>query len=204
MKPSERRALEAEKRAQREAEARERELTKKNKDTSTEENISVSEDTMAEQTDSADIPQSAEPYKRKEGFFQSHIRLITFIITATLILTVLGPIGIDMLVAAKRDKVINNKEDISIDRVYSVYDNASVIEWKNFRNFNYTDYSYESQSGDYQVREYPISGLRLKLKVGGPKLSNRPDYVYLIDYKTGEYINVLKEDPRDFVRLITD
>lgn len=204
MKPSERRALEAEKRAQREAQARERELTKDKKEASTDEYLTVSDTTETDEANNAEAKQDSQPYKRKEGFFQSHIRLITFIITATLIITVLGPIGIDMLVAAKRDKVINNKEDISIDSVYSVYDNASVIEWKNFRNFNYTDYSYESKVGDYQVREYPISSSRLKLKVGGPKLGNRPDYVYLIDYKTGEYIDVLKQDPRDFVRLITD
>lgn len=189
MKPSEKRALEAEKR--RIAEERAASEIQKQDAPST----------------VTDTPQGSydakpyKPYKRKEGFFQSHIRLITFIITATLVLTVLGPLGIDMLVAAKKDKVVNNKKDIDITTVYLIYDNAEVIEWKNFRNFNYTDYSYDAKNGEYFVREYPISNSRLILKVGGSSLNPQPDYVYLIDYRSGEYIDVLKDDPRDFVKL---
>ncbi len=203
MKPSERRALEAEKRAQKEAEERERELTLDRKNTPVD--IPVPQETFeAEEQSDTTVAESSEPYKRKEGFFQSHIRLITFIITATLLLTVLGPLGVDMIVAAKNNKTVNNKEDISISTVYSVYDNAEVIEWKNFRNFNYTDYSYDSDTGTYQVREYPISNSRLVLKVGGPSLSNRPDYIYLIDYRSGEHIDVFREDPRDYVKQMEE
>ena len=70
MKPSERRALEAEKRAQKEAEQRERELLK-----------------GSSKWDSVDTD-DGKP--RKESFFQNHVKLITFVICATLILTVLG------------------------------------------------------------------------------------------------------------------
>ena len=188
MKPSEKRAFEAEKRRM----AEERAAVEKQK-----------QDAPSTVTDTPQCGEDAppcKPYKRKEGFIQSHIRLITFIITATLVLTILGPLGIDMLVAAKKDKVVNNKKDIDITTVYSIYDNADVIEWKNFRNFNYTDYSYDSKNGEYYVREYPISNSRLVLKVGGSSLNTQPDYIYLIDYRSGEYINVLKEDPRDFVK----
>ena len=188
MKPSEKRALEAEKRRLAEeraaSEMQEQEVTS----------------TLTDTPQGSDDAKPYKPYKRKEGFFQSHIRLITFIITATLVLTVLGPLGIDMLVAAKKDKVVNNKKDIDITTVYSIYDNADVIEWKNFRNFNYTDYSYDAKNGEYYVREYPISNSRLVLKVGGSSLNTQPDYVYLIDYRSGEYIDVLKNDPRDFVK----
>lgn len=205
MKPSERRALEAEKRSQREAKTHEKELTKNANKSETENDIptDVTGETSAEEY----IPQRKEgdkPYKRKEGFFQSHIRLITFIITATLVLTVLGPLGVDMIVAAKNDKIVNNKEDISITTIYSVYDNAEIIEWKNFRNFNYTDFSYDSDTGTYQVREYPVNSSRLVLKVGGPALSNRPDYIYLIDYRTGEKIDVYREDPRDYIKQMEE
>ena len=188
MKPSEKRALEAEKRRIAEeraaSEMQEQEVTS----------------TLTDTPQGSDDAKPYKPYKRKEGFFQSHIRLITFIITATLVLTVLGPLGIDMLVAAKKDKVVNNKKDIDITTVYSIYDNADVIEWKNFRNFNYTDYSYDAKNGEYYVREYPISNSRLVLKVGGSSLNTQPDYVYLIDYRSGEHIDVLKDDPRDFVK----
>lgn len=188
MKPSEKRAFEAEKRRIAEeraaSEMQEQEVTS----------------TVTDTPQGSEDAKPYKPYKRKEGFFQSHIRLITFIITATLVLTVLGPLGIDMLVAAKKDKVVNNKNDMGITTVYSIYDNADVIEWKNFRNFNYTDYSYDAKNGEYYVREYPISNSRLVLKVGGSSLNPQPDYVYLIDYRSGEHIDVLKDDPRDFVR----
>ena len=188
MKPSEKRALEAEKRRIAEeraaSEMQEQEVTY----------------TVTDTPQGSEDAKPFKPYKRKEGFFQSHIRLITFIITATLVLTILGPLGIDMLVAAKKDKVVNSKKDIDITTVYSIYDNADVIEWKNFRNFNYTDYSYDAKNGEYFVREYPISNSRLVLKVGGSSLNPQPDYVYLIDYRSGEYIDVLKNDPRDFIK----
>ena len=37
-------------------------------------------------------------------------------------------------------------------------------------------------------------------KISLPEIKNRPDYVYLIDYETGEYIDVLLDDPREFVK----
>ena len=143
-------------------------------------------------------------YKRKEGFFQAHVRLITFIITATLVMTVLGPLGIDMLVASKNEKGVTNKKDMEISTVYLVHDNAAIIEWKNFDAFNYADLSYEHQNGRYIVREYPIANSRLVLKVGGPDSRVHPEYIQLIDYRSGEYVNVLVDDPRDFVTQIEE
>lgn len=146
------------------------------------------------------IAQEYKPYKRKEGFFQAHVRLITFIITATLVMTVLGPLGIDMLVASKNNKGVTNLKDMEMETVFLIHDNASVIGWKNFEKFNYTDLSYESRTGKYFVREYPIANSDLVLKVGGPSTKNHPEYIQLIDYRSGEYVNVLVDDPRDFVR----
>ena len=143
-------------------------------------------------------------YKRKEGFFQAHVRLITFIITATLVMTVLGPLGIDMLVASKNEKGVTNKKDMEISTVYLVHDNAAIIEWKNFDAFNYADLSYEHQNGRYIVREYPIANSRLVLKVGGPDSRVHPEYIQLIDYRSGQYVNVLVDDPRDFVSTIEE
>ncbi len=188
MKPSEKRALREQRLREAEERAREELLIGSEKEPEPTETYEVHTDT------------ENQPYKRKEGFFQAHIRLITFIITATLCLTVLGPLGIDMLVASKKNKTVNDLRDIDMKTVFAVHDNADVIEWKNFRNFNYTDYSYESKDGKYLVREYPVANSRLVLKVGGSSLSARPDYIQLIDYRSGEYVNVLVDDPRDFVK----
>jgi hypothetical protein len=195
MKPSERRAL----REQKLRMARESENEK-----AAPENNEVAHSYEVTENQSAPSTASSKPYKRKEGFFGAHVRLITFIITATLVLTVLGPIGIDMLVAYRNNKTVNNMNDIDIETVYDIYDSREAIQWKHLRSFNYTDYSYDAKGGRYLVREYSISGSRLVLKVGGPELSAHPDYIQLIDYRTGEYIDVLKEDPREFVRSLED
>ena len=199
MKPSERRALEAEKRAQREAEARERELTAEKKEDT------QKEQPLAEEGEGApEIKADEKPYRRKEGFFQSHIRLITFIITATLILTVFGPLGVDMLVAAKNDKIVNNKEDISIETVYKIYDLYDSVHWGSFKNFNYTDYSDKVEGNLVYEREYPVKDSRLVVKAGGSSMSDKPEYIYLIDYRDGIRIDLKKEDPRDYVKQMED
>ena len=201
MKPSEKRALREAKLKAAEQEAMSAPAPEKpaqeeapQKENIQEENIQEENTSGAEHT----------PYVRKEGFFGAHIRLITFIITATLVLTVFGPLGVDMLVASKNNRGVTNLEDMSIDTVYTIHRNADVIEWKNLQKFNYSDYSYENEGGKYLVREYPIADSRLVLKVGGPKLASKPEYIQLIDYRSGEYVNVLLEDPRDFVKAIEE
>ena len=188
MKPSEKRALEAERRRLAEEKA--------------EENL-VHADSLAE-NDMRELHASGadKQYRRKESFFKNHIRLITFIITSALVLIFLSPIGIDMLVSMKKDKVITNKVDMDIDAIYAIYDNQAAVKWSNFDKYNYTDYSYNTKKGEYRIREYPISDSRLMLKVGGPSKSSNPDYIQLIDYKTGKFTDVFKSNPRDLVRSI--
>ncbi len=198
MKPSEKRALEAEKRAQREAAERERELEREAKRTKKEEELPES-DTIGN-TEQASPDDNLTGYKRKEGFIQSHIRLITFIVTSALVLFVLGPLGIDMLVASKNDKIVNNKEDISIETVYKIYDLYDSIHWGSFKNFNYTDYSDKVEGILVYEREYPVKNSRLVVKAGGSSMSDRPEYIYLIDYKNGKRIDLKKEDPRGYVK----
>lgn len=184
MKPSEKRALKEQKLREAEESIQTRELIPEE----------VEPETVERQA------QEGKPYKRKEGFFQAHVRLITFIITATLVMTVLGPLGIDMLVASKNNKGVTNLKDMDIETVYLIHDNASIIQWKNFEKFNYSDLSYDSKTGKYFVREYPIANSDLVLKVGGPSTKTHPDYAQLIDYRSGEYVDVLVDDPRDFVK----
>jgi hypothetical protein len=153
-------------------------------------------------------PKSQKPKEPKEPkynadrgsirrFFDSHVRLITFIISAVVVLGVLSPFGIDMLVSSMQDEKVTDKKDISMGAVQSIYDNAESMTWRSFENFNYTDYSRED--GKYFIREYPISDSKLVLKVGGSKLSGTPDYIYLISYETGEHVDLMKEDAKEFI-----
>ncbi len=191
MRPSEKRALQEEKR---------RSLQEAK---NAESDISAPKVTAPEVTAYEMASDRKTVYKRKEGFFQSHVRLITFLIVGTLVLG--GFVfGIDMFVASRNNKTVDNMKDMDIETVFAVYDNADIIEWKSFRNFNYTDYSYEAKKGKYFVREYPISDSRLVLKVGGSSLDPHPDYAQLIDYRSGAHIDVFKEDPRDFIKEIEE
>ena len=202
MKPSERRALEAEKRAQKEAAERERELEReaKKREPDASDIPPVAHLDTEVQTDPACKCRKSTGYKRKEGFIQSHIRLITFIITSALVLFVLGPLGVDMLVASKNGKIVNNKEDISIDTVCKIYDLYDSVHWGSFKNFNYTDYSDKVDGVVVYEREYPVKNSRLIVKAGGSSLSKSPEYIYLIDYKTGVRIDLGKQDPRGYIK----
>ena len=203
MKPSEKRALEAEKRAQREAAERERELEREAAKAGKEENpteLNVDENIDRQ----APHKESTTGYKRREGFIQSHIRLITFIITSAIVLFVLGPLGVDMLVASKNDKIVNNKEDISIETVYKIYDLYDSVHWGSFKNFNYTDYSDKVEGVLIYEREYPVKDSRLVVKAGGSSMKDSPEYIYLIDYRSGVRIDLKKEDPRNYVKTMTE
>lgn len=200
MKPSERRAIQAEKRAEEEAKRREAELlTEKQSDEKADDTEQAEYEVYIHPKRKAD-----KPYKRKEGFIQSHIRLITFIITTVLVLFVVGPVGIDMLVAHRNAKTVDSMQDISIETIYSIYDNADIIQWSSFKNFNYTDYSDSHDGVTTYERTYPVKDSRLVLKVGGESTLNRPEYIQLIDYRSGKFIDVYKYDPREFIRDLDD
>ena len=184
MKPSERRAL------------RQAELAAK---------MAEEQNKSAEQTDETAVKRKRffarkeSQSSRKEGFFQANVRLITFIITAAVVI-VLGPWGIDMLIASeKQTHSVTDRKDISVEEVYAVHDYASQIKWTYFDKFNYEDHSYYTNWEKYIVREYKVAGTRLVLKVGGPQKLKYPQFVQLIDYDTGDYVDVLAENPRHFV-----
>lgn len=154
-------------------------------------------------TEQASAPekQNGRPYKRKEGFFQSHIRLITFIISSALVLFVLGPLGIDMLIASRNAQTVTDKKDITVNEVCAIYNRGGRITWYYFDDYNYTDYS--SRKNGKRTREYPIKGSSLVLRVQGEYRGDKIYLVHLIDYSgngdgVDQYVDVLTEDPRDF------
>ena len=190
MKPSERRALEAEKRAQKDAEQRESELLK-----------------GSSRWDSADTDDSKP---RKESFFQNHVKLITFAICAVLILTVLGPWGVDRLVSKHRESIfgkeIDGKKDITVSEIVALANKGVALTWNDFEKYNYTDLSYEYRDDvtnktrvEYQ-REYSVDG-SLVVKVIGSSLKGSPSFVQLIYYgRDAEVINEIRgEDITDFL-----
>ena len=184
MKPSERRAMQEQKRAQMETEWNDKKVAEEHSD-----------------INDASHNRDGKPYKRREGFFQSHIRLITFIISSALVLFVLGPLGIDMLIASRNAQTVTDKKDITINEVCAIYNRGGRITWDYFDDYNYTDYS--SRKNGKRTREYPIKGSSLILRVQGEYRGDKIYYVHLIDYSgkgdgVDQYVDVLVEDPRDF------
>lgn len=186
MKPSERRALEAEKRAQREAEVKERSL----------------------QSDcgSADDGNS----EKREGFFSKHVRIITFAICVVLILTVLGPWSIDRLVTKHRESIfgsdMSNKEDITPNDIVALARLGETLTWNDLNDFNYNDLSQDyldevtnKKRTEYR-REYAVDGM-LVVRVIGNSLSGRPASVQLLYYgKDAEVMNEIRgKDVTDFL-----
>ncbi len=232
MKPSERRALEAEMRAQKEAEQREKLLEAKSKRQESANHGAVHnpatpsrEEKMNSDAEYKKLPEEEIIVKgdgyHRESFFGRHVKLITFIICLTLILTVIGPWGVDRMVDKGRQDIygdeVVNKNDLSVNGVMLLAQMGETITWDSFSNLNYIDYSFEKNDVLTQIREYPIEGTSLVLRVGGTetgkvieyklkgtnivlfrksdlKLSETPDYVRLIDYSSGEFIDDIRKD----------
>lgn len=227
MKPSERRALEAEERARKEAEQREKLLEAKAK-----RQAPVSEARPMEETERVNT--SAE-YKKlpeeeihvkgdgyhRESFFGNHVKLITFIICVALMVTVVGPWGVERLVDKGRQEIygkeVDNKTTLSVEGLYLLADMGDDLTWESLTHLRYTDYSYEKDGINTVIREYSVSGTELVLRVGGSevgtvkeygipgtnivlfrqkdlKLPSQPDYVRLIDYKSGDFVNDIRKD----------
>lgn len=216
MKPSERRALEEEKRRQKEAEEREKLLAAKAKrqkdrdnredpiDDETERNADKSYKKLPEE----EIEVEGDGYHR-EGFFGSHIRLITFIITLALVLTVLGPWGIDYLVSKSRSGWVDKGGDsnlpfITVKQVISLSNRGDSITWENLSEYNYEDYSYEKEGKTTYNRKYYVAeDSNLCLEVIGYTNTGKPDIVRLIDYNSPEgmksYIDIRQDSAEDFL-----
>ena len=186
MKPSERRALQEQKQAQREAELNEGSAFNRKESYGTTDN------------------------EKREGFFSRNVRIITFAICVVLILTVLGPWSVDRLVEKQRESIfgssMTNKENITVSDIIYLAEQGDALTWSDFDKFNYTDFSYEyrdeatnKKKTEYQ-REYSVDGV-LIVKVVGSSLSGRPACVQLIYYIGGDSINEMRgTDVREFLK----
>ena len=217
MRPSERRALEAEKRAQKEAAAREKVLEKQAQkvekikakidaeptDYTADESERVNMDAEYRKLPEEEIEVKGDGYHR-ESFFGNHVRLITFIITAALVLTVLGPWGIDMLVSKSRSGWAGGNEvegiDITVNDFVRITELGRDITWKDFSGYSYDDSTYTKNGKTTYNHKYCFEeNKNLCVEVIGYSDSGVPDIIRLIDYDSGEYIDVKKESARNFL-----
>lgn len=218
MKPSERRALEAEKRARQAAEFRERELQKearvaekrdkKTKPTLPEAPVEdytakINEDATYKKLPEGEIEVKGDGIHR-EGFFSNHARLIAFIITAALVLFVLGPLGVDMLVAHSRSSWNGNEKGgdktMTVTDLVALSQKGENIEWDDLDGYKYTDNSYTKEKKTTYNHKYDIAESNdLCLEVIGSDDSDKPEIVRLIDYNSGAFIDIRTTNVSEFL-----
>lgn len=132
--------------------------------------------------------------ERNEGFVQSHIRIITFIVCSVVLA---GVITLWCIFRNSNNPIdITNKTDITMMNIYGISEKKNNIMWSDFDMYNYEDQSY---SGAVK-REYEVKGTDYVVWVGGKNADGKPEYVYLINMATSKHIDLTKDDPRDFVK----
>ncbi len=207
MKPSERRALEAEKRARQEAEWREKELQKQAKKAAKQDMSAEREDIYAAETkrESADterinsdatytkLPEKEIEVKgdgyHRESFWSNHARLIAFIVAGVFAIFVVGPLGYDIYLNV-RDYMEGGKDVegkvLTEETVLTMNELGSDLTWEMLEGFEHTSF------GD--VIEIEVEGTDLTLRAGRTKSSKYPDYVRLIHYYNdcGGYIKDIR------------
>ena len=137
---------------------------------------------------------------RKEGFIQSHIRLLTFIGCMIILVWIVFPFSISGII----DMFSGSDElaKIDIEYVVGISEKGEEISWEYFEKYEYTDMSYEVDGAEYVKREYPISSSNLVLWVGGATDAGRPDFVYLVDYSTSDHIDIRTENVKEYLNQI--
>ncbi len=198
MKPSERRALREQQNISQDEENQENSIEM---DTPKEDNQATQEtkyETKYEPRHEKNVKTS------KEGFVSSHIRIITFIVCISLFLIFMGPWSIYRLQEKFSNKDVTDKENITMNYVYGLSDKGGNVVWSDFKDFNYADQSYDTNSGVFIKREYQIAKTNYMLWVGGRGNISSPEYVYLINEDTGKQINILDKKAQDFVEGQTE
>ncbi len=213
MKPSERRALEAEKRARQAAEWREKELEKEAKKAAKKAGVEY-QPKKPEPTDTERINTDAEYTKLPEGeievkgdgyhresFWSNHVRLIAFIVTTVVVLFVIGPLGYDIYLNVKDYKENGARvEGIQMTEadLIALAEKGDKLTWKDLEA-----YEHKSSNGGKAMEIY-VEELGLTVTVERYETDNvYPYFVRLIHYANGTFIDdirfVKREDIESFI-----
>ena len=196
MKPSERRAMKEQKNNLSEEPKTEAENGASEFQTAYEDDYTIEKNSYGET-----VSDSGEEGLHREGFVQSHIRLITFIVCIGVFLALFGPWSYFKIRDAieSSNRMENDLTDISMMNVYGISEKGEGVTWSDFSNYNYEDQSYDHEGGRYIRRQYNIKDSVFFIWVGGSTSQGIPDYVYLINGDTGAMIEMREESAEDFV-----
>lgn len=139
---------------------------------------------------------------RKEGFFQSHVRLITFIITLSILLALIGPFSVIRIVKWVNDnKYYRDGNDITLSEIAGIAAKKAYIEWDDFDGYNYDDNSTKNDT----VKEYYVTELGYSLLVRGSKTNKKyPENVFLMysDEDGTVHIDLRNGDVKKFISSV--
>ena len=126
---------------------------------------------------------------RKEGFFQSHVKLITFIICMVVFL--LAVTIIPLVHWLDERTVVKGEIPLKLEDVISISEKKQYISWDDFDNYIHVDQS----QGKTREHMYAVHGTNYVLMVTGPKSDKTyPDSVVLCDLNNTSYVIDLTVD----------
>lgn len=212
MKPSERRALEAEKRARQAAEWREKELEKAAKKEAKKEGRVYQppkEPTDTERVDTnapytklpeEEIDVKGDGYHR-ESFWSNHVHLIAFIVSTVVVLFVIGPLGYDIYLNVS--DYLEGKGDIegklmTESELLALADKGESLTWRELEAYEHT-----TMSGG-EVIEIYIDDLDLTLRAIRTDKNAKPDIVTLIHYGNGTRVEDIRFTKREDIESFID
>ena len=228
MKPSERRALEAEKRAREAAEYREKELRRQAAAAERQAKREAQREAR-KRMDQAGVPtEQFDPQKydfeagkkivetdgerlderagyrklpkgeievkgdgyHKEGFFSKNARIIGLVIGLVLVLTVGCPLGLDIYFTIREMQEAGTPVEgdgmLTVDDIFVIAQSDTPFTWDSLGKKD-----YRSFSGD-EVREYPIEGTQMVLRIEKKKDNKYPSIVRIIHYTEGAYFSEVR------------
>lgn len=200
MKPSERRAL----RDKHNAETNEEVCAsiEKSCDATSEDNEAVITNTKKCRKSKKSILDDDVESMRHEGFVQSHVKLITFIITLAVLLAAIGPFSIVRIV-----KLINQNKNyegmpMTVEVIKKIAAKKAYIEWSDFDGYTYEDQSTKNT----RVREYyvPNDGFTLIVRgdINDKKYPDQVHFMYSNDEGT-VFVDLRVGDINEFLRSVS-
>ena len=203
MKPSERRALEAEKRAREAAEYREKELEKQAKKAAKKAGVEYQPPVPEKQpTDTERIDTNATYTKlpeeeikvkgdgyHRESFWSNNARVIAFIITTVFALFVIGPLGYDLYLNIGdylEDANSVRGAAMKAEDVLALADRGEKLTWSELLAYEHT-----SLDGG-QVLEIAVDGTNITLRAERSGKNTTPDVVRLICYYNGNSVEDIR------------
>ncbi len=136
---------------------------------------------------------------RKEGFFQSHVKLVTFIICMVVFL---GAVTVIPLVHwLNTREIVKGEIPMELEDIIAISEKKQYITWQDFDNYIYSDQSTK----DVRKHLYTISGTSYSVMVMGPKSDEiYPDSITFHDAgSTMSYIDLTVDNLSEFLAGIS-